>query len=207
MSVRTDVINDALTILEQSLLGSSGPDSSTDPIVVRMREIYERRAKLMLSMYPWNFARKVEQLAALADVKAGWTYTFAKPVKCARIIRVDNRADMRRRGDIDFEDRGGVLSTNNEITFLAYVDGAFADNDAGSWPEPCKNALAHDIANMCKGKTHLPANRLEQIAREARRAMAEARRWDAQQNKVYEPPLSTWQRARLNGGLRGGRDG
>lgn len=203
MSVRTDVINDALIELGQPT--TTGPDDDSDPIVSAIVEIYNRTAKRVLGDYPWNFAMKVAQLAQLNDTLDGWTYTFAKPANCVRIVKVCSQADMRRRPDIDFEDREGQVSTQYAETWMAYVDGDFAGNDVGGWPETVKTALALELAARVAPKTDMSRNERELLLLRARSAMTEARRWDAQQNKVQKPGLSSWQRARLAGGS--GRNG
>jgi hypothetical protein len=203
MSVRTDVINDALIELGQPT--TTGPDDDSDPIVVAIVEIYNRTATRILAGYPWNFAMKVAQLAQLSTTLDGWTYTFAKPTACVRIVKVCSQADMRRRPDIDFEDREGQISTQYAETWLAYVDGTFAGNDSGGWPEPVKTAFALELAARVAPKTDMSRNERELLLLRARSSMTEARRWDAQQNKVQKPGLSSWQRARLAGGS--GRNG
>lgn len=205
MAIRTAVVNEALTWLGQPR--SVGVDEDTDFLVRELRSAFEERAVIFLESYPWNFAKKVELLAATASASGyeGWDYGFVKPAQCKRIIKVDNRPDMKRRGDIDFEDRGGLICTNNEITWLAYVNGEYAVSDTGAWPGLVKTALALDIADLNSGKIDLSSAKREEVEKRARRAMRDAKTWDAQQNKVYEPPPTKWQRARLSGGTR--RDG
>jgi len=205
MAIRTAVVNEALTWLGQPR--SVGVDEDTDFLVRELRTAFEDRAVIFLESYPWNFAKKVELLAATASATGyeGWSYGFVKPAQCKRIIKVDNRADMRERDDIDYEDRGGLICTNNEITYLAYVDGTYAVSDTGSWPGLVKTALALDIADLNSGKIDLSTAKRDEVEKRARRAMRDAKNWDAQQNKVYKPGPTPWQRGRFSQGTR--RDG
>ncbi len=197
MAIRTAVVQEALTWLGQP--DSVGVDDSTDPLVRSLRASFEKRALVLLESYPWNFARKVEQLALTASATGyeGWMYGFVKPAQCRRILKVDNQADMERRKSIDFEDRQGLICTNSEITFLAYVDGSYAVSDSGSWPEVVKTAFALDLADLHGGKIDLSGGKREELEARARRAMREARRWDAQQNQQQKPAPTYWQTSRL----------
>lgn len=200
MTIRTDVVNEALTWLKQPQ--SVGVDDDSDSLVVELREAFEPRARIMLENYPWNFAKKVQLLTATASASGyeGWDYGFVRPPACRRVIKVDSQPDMLRRPGIRFEERGGLICTNNETAYLAFVDGTYGNSDTGAWPGICQTALALDLADMKAGRLDLSTASREELAGRARRAMRDAKRWDAQQNQVYEPPLSSWQRARLAGG-------
>lgn len=203
MAIRTAVVNEALTWLEQPQ--SVGVDDDTDSLVIRLREAFEQRALIFLESYPWNFAKLVELLAATAASTGyeGWDYGFVKPAQCARIIKVDNRVDMRERASIPFEDRGGLICTNSETTYLAYVSGTYAVSDTGSWPKIVQSALALDLADMHSASTSLSSTKQDKITARAMKVLKEAKRWDAQQNQVYKLPPSEWQLARMGGGVRG----
>lgn len=196
-AVRTDVINTALIELGQPT--SVGPDTDTRQTVVSIRNLYERRARFMLGNYPWNFARKVERLTSPSGTAVGWDYQFNRPAGCLRIIRITNRERQDRAPDIPFEEREGVIYTNHAETWLAYVDGVYASNESGGWPEPAKHALGLDLANLVAPGLDLSAVRRDELRKDAKRALKDAQLWDAQQNKVERPPLSAWQRNHISG--------
>lgn len=196
-AVRTDVINTALIELGQPV--SVGVDTDTRQTVISIRNLYERRAKFMLGNYPWNFARKVVRLTSPSGTPVGWDYQFNKPAACLRICRVTNRERQDRAPDIPYEEREGLIYTNSEETWLAYVDGVYAANDAGSWPEMAKHALGLDLANLVAPSQDVSATRRDELKKDARRALRDAQLWDAQQNKVERPPLSAWQRNHISG--------
>lgn len=198
MSVRTDIIRDALEALEQP--DTVGPDDSTDPIVKRLVANYERRAKVFLQEYPWNFASKIVQLSADSDTPSGWDYGFNKPNKMMRILQVYDSADMHEKGNIIYEDRGGLICTNYETTWLRYVDGAFADNDSGAWPETAKKALAFQMADLLSGFTAMGQSSRDKLTQRAMKAYKDAKRWDAQQMPLKRRPSTYWQRQRFGGG-------
>lgn len=196
-AVRTDVINTALIELGQPT--SVGVDADTRQTVVSLRSLYERRAKVMLMAYPWNFARKVVQLSQVSGTPVGWDYQFNPPPNCLRILRVTNRERQDRSPDIPFEEREGLIYSDSEETWLAYIDGAYATNDSGSWPEMAKHALGLDLANLVAPSQDVSATRRDEMKKDAYRALRDARLWDAQQNKVDRPPLSAWQRNHISG--------
>lgn len=197
MAIRTDCINTALIELGQPV--SVGIDSDTRQTVVSLRNIFEKRAKLLLEKYPWNFAKKVVQLTQVSGTVVGWDYRFNKPPACMRILKVTNREEQNRVPDIPFEEREGHVYTNHEETWLGYVDGTYASNDSGGWPEIVKDALALDLANRVAPSTDRSQQQRDDLRRMAYQAEVDARRWDAQQNKVDRPPLSEWQRNHISG--------
>lgn len=197
MSVRTDIIRDALEALEQP--DTVGPDDSTDPIVKRLVANYERRARVFLQEYPWNFATVIVQLSAVADTPSGWDYGFSKPNKMERILQVYDSAEMHEKGSIIYEDRGGLICTNYETTWLRYVDGAFASNESGAWPETAKMALALRMADLLSGRTAMGQGDRDKLTLRARQAFKDAKRWDAQQMPVKRRPPTHWQRQRFGG--------
>lgn len=201
MAVRTDVINAALIELGQPI--SVGIDSDTRDTVVSLRGLYERHARMLLMKYPWNFCKEVVQLTQVSGTPVGWEYKFNKPPACLRILKVDSRADMERRPGIPFEERKGHIYTNHEDTFLAYIDGNYATNDSGGWPELVVEALAFDLARKVASGLDRSATEIERLKAEVKRSESEARRWDAQQNQVERPSLSAWQRNHVSGGPRG----
>lgn len=196
-AVRTDVINSALIELGQPT--SVGIDTDTRQSVVSIRALYERHAKILLGKYDWNFATKVVQLMQVSGTPVGWLYQFNKPANIQRILKVNSVPEMERTAGIPFEDREGVLYTNYEDTYLAYIDGAYASNDAGSWPEIVKKALALDLAAAVAPGLDLGTEKRDRLDLRAARAETEARRWDAQQSKVKRPGLSEWQRNHVSG--------
>lgn len=200
MAIRTAVVNEALTWLHQPQ--SAGVDDDTDSLVVRLRSAFTQRAEIFLESYPWNFAKTVELLAQTASASGfeGWDYGFVKPAGCYRIIKVDSQADMRKRPNIPFEERAGLICTNSETTYLAYVDGSYATSDTGSWPKIVQSALALDLADMHAASIDLAQTKMDKLTQRALKVMKDAKRWDAQQNQTYEPPMTSWQRARLSGG-------
>lgn len=199
-SFRSDIINEAITELGQPI--SASVDDDNRSTVVSLRTLYRQRARVLLSKYLWNFAKKVEQLSSPVGTPIGWDFQFSRPAGCLRIIKVCNQADMDRRPDLPHEERGGLIYTNSEETWLAYIDATFAEEGSGSWPEIVKHALAMDLASRVAPGLDVGAQRRQELRQLAYMAETEARRWDAQQNKVDRPGLSAWQRNHIRGGAR-----
>lgn len=196
-AVRTDVINKALIALGQPT--SVGVDTDTRQTVVSLRSLYVSHAKILLGKYDWNFATKVVKLSQVSGTPVGWLFQFNKPANMQRILKVNSVPEMERTAGIPFEDREGLIYTNYEDTYLAYIDGTYATDDSGAWPEIVKKALAHDLALEVSPGLDLGETKITMLANRAARAETEARRWDAQQGKVKRPGLSEWQRNHVSG--------
>lgn len=197
MAVRTDVINGALTELGQDT--SVGVDADTRKVVVSLRSRYEKRAEILLTEFSFNFATKAVKLTKVSGETLGWLYRFNKPPKCLRIMRVTNTDRMDRAPDIPFEEREGEILSDCEDTYISYVDGTYASNDSGAWPEIAKHALSLDLANIVAPTTDMGREKRAELKVDAYRAKQDARRWDSQQNKVSRPPMSRWQRNHISG--------
>lgn len=202
MGVRADVYQ--LVALNLGQARTTGPDSDST-VSLRLAAIYDHEAKMFLEGYPWNFAASLVQLTASEPTPDDWAYGFPLPDRCVRVLKVDNQADMRKRGDIPYTVRKGRILTNSETTWLNYIDGAYADLE-GAWPEHPLDAFAWQCTDKIKPAFELSESRREEIRKAKKSSMSKARLWDAQQTKVLDPPLSYFQRVRMAQRVAG-RDG
>ena len=191
MSTMLDVINDSLEHLGEP--PTTDPDS-TDTWVVRVRNAYDREIRKTFEVHSWNFSLTKALLNAVAPTPDGWLYGFTKPAQCKRIVKVTSSSDPSSN-QIDYLDFGGRILTNSETTWLVYVDGTKIDSP-GMWPELFAGALAAGLAYKVCPITGSSDTRKEELRKTAKRAMSEAKLWDAQQNGSWLIPPGEYENAR-----------
>lgn len=204
MASKGGVINAALNHLGES--ESLTPTTSEDTWVVRIRNRYDEKCRLLFEKHPWNFCTTTVQLTASEPTPDGWAYGFLKPAKCWRIVRVGgDAANMDSAyATIPYEDRGGRILTNSDTTWLKYIDGDWLTQE-GSWPQVFADALSAELASAVAPVTNGDENRLDRIKGETIRTMRAAKNWDAQQNPRLPDPPSRWQVGRMTSRYSNGR--
>lgn len=191
MATTDDVINDALEHLGEP--PSSGEDD-TSLWVVRCTNAYAREVVKLFEGHNWNFALRKTQLAAVEPTPDGWLYGFAKPSGSKRIIKVTSSSNPTA-GEIDYVDFGGRILTNSEETWLIDVDGGVVDTP-GMWSALFAGALAAQIAWKVCAVTGTSDSKKEELRKMARRAVSEAKLFDAQQNGAFIIPPGEYEKAR-----------
>ncbi len=191
MSTSTDIVTEALEFLKE-------PPASGDETfghAYDLAQMYARESLRFLEGYPWNFASEKEQLTASEPTPVDWDYGFTKPGRCCRLIKVSDRADMRSGEGIRFEDRKNRILTNSQITWLWYVDGAYADMP-GAWSQAARSALAAQMALKQAPRLSVSKADMDGLEYRMRRLLRQARLQDAQAGGAWEQPPSEWQQAR-----------
>ena len=191
MTTQADVINDALEHLGEP--PATGPDDDTS-WVVRITNAYDREVKKLFEVHPWNFANTLVLLAAVDPTPDGWTYGYGKPAKCKRIVKVSSNVNPSAN-EIDYLDQGGRILANPDTVYLLYVDGEKIDSP-GMWPEVFAGALAAQLAYKVCPVTGTSDTKKDELRKTARRALSEAKLWDAQQNGAFVIPPGEYERAR-----------
>ncbi|MEL6663571.1 MAG: hypothetical protein AAFR33_11265 [Pseudomonadota bacterium] len=197
MPTKDRILNNALRLLGEP--PSTGVDD-TSPWVKRLLGAHDDVLQGMLESYPWNFAVKVQQLAADATAdKTGWDYAFTKPGLCWRLMGVSDRADWRP-GDyeIPYDDQRGFILTNFETTYLMFVDGTFKDRE-GDWPQVFADYLAAKLAHSVAPVTDEGNSTMERIERALVDRRRAAKAWDAQSKAPWKIPLGRYLTSRHAG--------
>lgn len=180
MTDRLDLLNDILDALGEPRAASATITSSTAEWIKRAERQIDRSAKLIAESHPWNWMNAIEQLAQTGTAEPiGWEFEFTKPANALRIAKVtdDGAYDSI---PIPFEDRSGLILTNCETTYLHFVDQARLDS-MGSWPEHFALAVTLEAAWRASKGTEQSQNRRDGLETDKRKALAEAKTWDGQQ--------------------------
>lgn len=172
------ICNIALGNLGANLI-SSLTETTTEATLCNVHWDNVRRATL--SLHPWNFAIKRQQLTALSTKPAfGYSYAFQLPSDNLRVLRVE--------GDGDYKVEGQTILTNSNDCFLKYV---FDNVDVTSWTDSFSDLVASRLqVELAYGITKSTSQK-EQATSMYEYKLAVARNIDSQQD--IEDPLSQFE--------------
>ncbi|WP_370372523.1 hypothetical protein [Henriciella pelagia] len=194
MTTKTRVFNNALRLLGQP--PCSSPDDTSN-WVQRVANAYPDVLQAWMEDHSWNFAMTVQQLAVVTPTLPGWTYSFNKPARCRRIIKVTSSSD-RSANPIAYDDRQGKILSNSETTYLWFVDGSYEDHE-GSWSQKFANALSALLADDVYPITDESDSTRSRIDAAVRRRVRDAKAWDATSKREWPIPAGRYERARVAG--------
>jgi hypothetical protein len=148
-----------------------------------------------LRAHPWNFARKRDQPAPLADAPAfGYLYAFPLPNDFLRLV-LPHRAML----DWKLENQDGqrvILTNDGDSINVRYVARI---TDTTAFDPTFVEALACKLAwHMCEEITQSNDKKAAAL-NEYKQIIAEARSTNAMENTAEEAPPDTWDLARLFG--------
>lgn len=186
VSSETEIANLALQILGAGRVVSFGENSAE---AVAVRGCYTHERDTLLRKHTWNFALKQEQIAEDATPpKFGAGHRYALPSDFLRLAPATdgNVRDWRIVGGFIHTDDGAPLNFEYiaRITNPNEFDPCFVDALAAM--------IAEQICEELTGSNSKIATAIE-LRREAIR---EAKRTDAIEDGVAEPPDCTWVQAR-----------
>lgn len=191
MATRTDVINDALNLLDQP--DSTGPND-TSSWVRKVSNRYDGVARRLLSDHPWNFAEERVELELLDETPIGWEYSYNKPGDCLRINKVSDTGIKSDSPFKDYDDSKGRIMTNLSTVYLFYISDQWVTLE-GSWPPLFAYAVSTELAFLVNGPVTKSRTKGVDLRAEAKNAFRKAKTWDAQQKPSEELPHGRWVRS------------
>jgi hypothetical protein len=144
--------------LALSHLGDSATIASIDPPegsaqAEHCARFYPIARDSMLEMHPWRFATKRATLANLSIDSWNWTYAYAEPNNCIRVLSVLNSTDSSAAMSVDYESQSG-----NDGEKLIYTDAENATalyiarlTDPSRFPPLFVDALSRLLASYLAG--------------------------------------------------------
>ena len=148
MANRIEIINIALARLGESPIQSL--DEGT--VAANMaRLLYPQARQDALREFSWAFAVKHTTLTRYKDAPADYSYAYALPLDCLRVVRI--------LSDEAFTVRGSMLCTNAPSVTLEYI--CDVDDETrfdSSFVKALSFKLASDLAIPVKGSNELMAN-------------------------------------------------
>jgi hypothetical protein len=148
MAGRIEIINIALARLGES------PIQALDEGTVAAstaKLLYTQARQETLREYTWAFALKQATLARYESTPADFSYAFALPTDCLRVVRILSGQDYVVRGD--------QLCTNSPSVTLEYISDV--DDETrfdSSFVKALSFKLASDLAIPIKGSAQLMAS-------------------------------------------------
>lgn len=111
MSTQTQICNLALRLLGAERITALTDKGESARV---LNDVYELIRDEVLAAHPWNFACKRVALALLAETPAyGYTYVFALPVGCLRVLETEDNTE--------YQVEGGKLLTNEATVSIKYI--------------------------------------------------------------------------------------
>lgn len=175
-----------------SALGKLGVETITaladnNPRARLCNSQYNKIRDKVLYSHPWNFA--VERASLTVDATAptyGYTYRYPKPAGCLRVLEVDT--------DQAWEIEGDYILTDSSDCYIRYIK---AVTDVAKFnpffAEVLAIELAHDMAFPLTGNNTLK----EQLTKDKKAQLAEARSMDAFESSVKQIQANDWLNARF----------
>lgn len=156
-----------------------------------------------LEMGFWNFAIRTVELEASTDVvpEFGLNYAYEKPSDWVRTYKMS--ANERFDPPLDeWHDEGGYIFADVEPLYLRYVSN---DTDTGLnlalWPRSFTTFVELSLAKAICLNVKSSDSTKDMLAKELRRAKADALAKDAMNQAIEFPPTGTWVQSR-GGGMR-----
>lgn len=187
VSSRTEIQNSALIKLGAETINSEDDENTRARLIKVQYPIIRDR---VLRSHPWKFARgrvALSPIDPLADEYFEWGYSFQLPTDCLRVIETD----IPDGGLWDVEDR--ILLANEPTVIIKYIKrvtdvSKYDDNfcEVVAWE------LASDIAFLLTGNVAREVSTKES----AKKAMQEARSFNAQQGNTDRVSSEAWVNSR-----------
>lgn len=205
MASKLSLFNGALLILGERKLGSLSEDRAPRR---RLDSVWDGGGvKYCLAQGLWNFAISTLSLTYSPSVEPAFGYIFAfdKPADWVRTARVsDDEQFCNSR--FDFVDEGAYWFANPDTIYVKHVsnDAAFG-GDLSMWTENFTCYVEHYFAwKICKATTNSGADK-EQIAKDMKKQLAQARVTDAMDEAAQFIPSGSWALSRRGSRGRGDR--
>ena len=185
----------AICNLALSYIGDSASISSIDPpdetaTAQMCATMYPFAVSSLLERFDWSFATRYAELAPYADAESrGWRNVYAVPSDCMRAIRVRSKSALHwpqpkgARYEIALDNGHTVLFTDVESPILYYIT---SNVNPALFSQNFSVALSWYLAVMLVGqrvKGREGFTMSQNLTSQFERALAEAKRLDASQQK------------------------
>lgn len=189
MATKLSVFNDALGMLGQTLLESADEEGEDGDV---LRGHWDSAVTLCHEKTSWDHAKVRHKCARLSATPTfGYTYYYAIPADCLRILRVSETGE-ETDDLLDYRIENNRLATDVETVYIVYVSETAKDSP-GKWSESFAHFVATEIAVRSAPKLN-PSSK-EDALKERKKALSDAIGLDATQNPIRERRHGSWARA------------
>ena len=192
MASVVDMCNSALNLLGASTISALTDDSKNARLC---NQRYDSVRNRVFRSHAWNCLHKRVQLAQNSTAPVvEYTYAYALPSDCLRVLKVHNGTTDSIASDIDYKLEGRNIVTDEGTIYLIYVA---LDADPNNYDSYLQESISHQLAaDLCYAITNNATLANNYMARADER-LREARFIDATENSLGTIESNEFTDARL----------
>ena len=192
MASAVDIANSALNLLGASTISAFTDDSKNARLI---NQRYENVRNRVFRSHAWNCLHKRVQLAQNSTAPViEYTYAYALPSDCLRVLKVHNGTTDSIQSAIDYKLEGRNIVTDEGTVYLIYVA---LDTDPNNYDSYLQESITHQLAaDLCYAITNNATLANNYMVRADER-LREARFIDATENSLGKIESNEFTDARL----------
>jgi len=192
MASVVDMCNSALNLLGASTISALTDDSKNARLC---NQRYDSVRNRVFRSHAWNCLHKRVQLAQNSTAPViEYTYAYALPSDCLRVLKVHNGTTDSIQSAIDYKLEGRNIVTDEGTVYLIYVA---LDTDPNNYDSYLQESISHQLAaDLCYAITNNATLANNYMARADER-LREARFIDATENSLGTIESNEFTDARL----------
>jgi len=192
MASAVDIANSALNLLGASTISAFTDDSKNARLV---NQRYEPVRNRVFRSHAWNCLHKRVQLAQNSTAPVvEYSYAYALPSDCLRVLKVHNGSTDSIKSDIDYKLEGRNIVTNEGTVYIIYIA---IDTDPNNYDTYLQESIAHQLAADLAYAVTNNATLADKYMVRADERLREARFIDATENSLGTIESSEFTDARL----------
>jgi len=192
MASVVDICNSALNLLGASTISALTDDSKNARLC---NQRYEPVRNRVFRSHAWNCLHKRVQLAQNSTAPViEYTYAYALPSDCLRVLKVHNGTTDSIASSIDYKLEGKNIVTDEGTIYLIYIA---LDTDPNNYDTYLQESISHQLAADLAYAITNNATLAEKYMTRADERLREARFVDATENSLGTVESSEFTDARL----------
>jgi hypothetical protein len=192
MASVVDMCNSALNLLGASTISALTDDSKNARLC---NQRYEPVRNRVFRSHAWNCLHKRVQLAQNSTAPVvEYSYAYALPSDCLRVLKVHNGTTDSIASDIDYKLEGRNIVTNEGTVYIIYIA---IDTDPNNYDTYLQESIAHQLAADLAYAVTNNATLADKYMVRADERLREARFIDATENSLGTIESSEFTDARL----------
>ena len=192
MASAVDIANSALNLLGASTISAFTDDSKNARLC---NQRYEPVRDRVFRSHAWNCLHKRVQLAQNSTAPVvEYSYAYALPSDCLRVLKVHNGSTDSIKSDIDYKLEGRNIVTNEGTVYIIYIA---IDTDPNNYDTYLQESISHQLAADLAYAVTNNATLADKYMVRADERLREARFIDATENSLGTIESSEFTDARL----------
>jgi hypothetical protein len=192
MASVVDMCNSALNLLGASTISALTDDSKNARLC---NQRYEPVRNRVFRSHAWNCLHKRVQLAQNSTAPVvEYSYAYALPSDCLRVLKVHNGTTDSIASDIDYKLEGRNIVTNEGTVYIIYIA---IDTDPNNYDTYLQESISHQLAADLAYAVTNNATLADKYMVRADERLREARFIDATENSLGTIESSEFTDARL----------